>query len=421
MKNKYSIVLLFLLMGISNISFGQLKLSGELRPRPEYQNGFGSLRNENDTANAFVSQRTRINIDYKVDLVKFKVVFQDVRTWGTTPQMNKTDAYLSIHEAWGEVFFTKEFSLKLGRQELTYDDHRILGTVLWAQQSRSHDIGVFKYESDFKVHLGIAFNQFKPNDFVDYKNYYKSMQFAWFHKDFSNLKLSVLALNNGLQFFDSAIGLMKKEVKYSQTLGGYAESNLMGVSLNGSVYYQMGKDRQDKSLSAYEFALNASYSLSDAITIKGGLEILSGTAYDADVNENNSFSPLYGTNHKFNGFMDYFYAGSRHLDNVGLNDFNVGGNWKFGNWNANVVVHYFMSNAKQYDFVNMEEASLGLGTEMDLALGYNLNEWINFIAGYSQMFATHSMEILKGGSKDAINNWAYLMITIKPTFLDTSR
>ncbi len=421
MKKIYLIALVFTLLGLNINSFAQLKLSGELRPRPEFQNGFGELRSEGDTANAFVSQRTRINVDYSTEKVKFKVVFQDVRIWGSTPQMNVSDNYLALHEAWAEVFFTKEFSLKLGRQELTYDDHRILGTVLWAQQSRSHDIGVFKYESDFKVHVGIAYNQFKDATTPDYIKYYKSMQFAWFHKDFSNLKLSVLALNNGLQAFDNTTSLLTKEVRYSQTLGTFVEGSISDVSLNGSMYYQMGKDRVNRSLSAYNFALNASLNINEAITVKAGAEILSGTAYDADIDKNNSFTPLYGTNHKFNGFMDYFYAGNRHLDNVGLNDFNIGGSWKNEQWIAKTTIHYFMSNAKQYDSVKMEEASLSLGTELDLSLGYNLNDWINFTAGYSQMFATRSMEILKGGSKDVTNNWAYLMITIKPTFLDTSK
>jgi hypothetical protein len=34
------------------------------------------------------------------------------------------------------------------------------------------------------------------------------------------------------------------------------------------------------------------------------------------------------------------------------------------------------------------------------------------------MFATETMEILKGGSRDEINNWAWAMVTFKPTFFD---
>ena len=421
MKNNYlATLVLLLLIGFAQQTYGQLNLSGEVRPRPEYQNGYKKLRNDGDVSNTFISQRTRINLDYKMESLIFKVTFQDIRTWGTTPQLNNSDAYLALHEAWGQVNFTNEFSLKLGRQELVYDDHRIFGSVGWAQQARSHDLGLFKYEKDFKLHVGIAYNQDKAPGFADYSKYYKAMQFAWFHKDFSNISMSVLALNNGLQALDATTNLLTNEIKYSQTLGTFLKGNVSGFALNGSFYYQMGKDRSDKSLSAYNVALNASFNLNEAFTLKAGFEMLSGTDYDANVDKNNSFSPFYGTNHKFNGFMDYFYVGS-HMNNVGLNDFNAGVVWTSGKWKAGATAHYFMSNAKQLDPNTGEAASSGLGTELDLNFGYKFNDWINLSAGYSQMFATSSMEILKGGDKDVTNNWAYLMITLKPKFLDTSK
>jgi hypothetical protein len=421
MKKNYVIIfVLFLFVGVVTQAYGQLKLSGELRPRPEYQHGYHKLRNEGDKAVDFISQRTRVNFNYKGESLVFKVVLQDVRNWGDTPQINSSDSFLSLHEAWGEVMFNDEFSLKIGRQELVYDDHRILGNVGWAQQARSHDVGVFKYEGDFKVHFGLAFNLAKDSTFINYQKYYRALQFAWFNKEFSNLDVSILFLNNGLQGLDDVTGLLTDDTRYSQTIGTYMKGNLSVVSLDGSFYYQMGKDRENKSLSAYNVALHASFNVIDAVKLKAGIEMLSGTD-DLETNNNNSFNPFYGTNHKFNGFMDYFYAGSQHIDNVGLNDFTLGGEWKLDKWSTAVTAHYFMSNANLHDKVTSEVLSSSLGTEIDLTLGYKFNHWINFSAGYSQMFATSSMEVLKGGSKDVTNNWAYLMITLKPTFLDTSK
>ena len=420
MKKNY-IVVVFLMMSFVHQTYGQLNLSGELRPRPEYRNGYRQLRNDGDKSSSLIIQRTRINLDYKMESMRFMVSVQDVRTWGTTPQLNSSDTYLALHQAWGEIMLTDQFSLKLGRQELVYDDNRIFGNVGWAQQSRSHDLGVFKYENNFKLHVGIAYNQYKtnnPTSIIDYRRYYKSFQFAWFNKEFSNFEMSVLFLNNGLQAYDGVVLL--EETRYSQTIGTFVKSNISGIAINGSFYYQMGKDGFDKSLSAYNFSLNASYNFNEVFTLKAGLELLSGTSYDADIDKNNSFTPFYGTNHKFNGFMDYFYVGN-HVDGIGLNDFNASMVWKSGKWKAVGTAHYFMSNANQLDVTTGESASAGLGTELDLTLGYKFNDWINFTAGYSQMFATSSMEILKGGNKDVTNNWAYLMITLKPKFLDTSK
>ena len=420
MKHFYSLFFIVLLTLFSSELVGQFKISGEVRPRLEYQNGYKTLRNEDQKANTFISQRTRMNFNYAVSSLKFGVSFQDIRTWGNTPQLNTSDAYLALHQAWGEIMFTEKFSLKLGRQELIYDDHRIFGSVGWAQQARSHDLGLFKYEDDFKLHVGFAFNQNKKGNFPDYKKYYKSMQYAWFHKDFEEYHLSLMFLNNGLQNYDGTTQMLTDDVNYSQTLGTYMNGKLSIFNYNASLYYQFGKNRTQKSLSAYNLAINLSTKLTETFSLKFGAELLSGTNYDADADKDNSFSPFYGTNHKFNGFMDYFYVGN-HMGNVGLNDFNGGVVWKEGKWKAAAIAHYFTTNADLFDANKNEVASSGLGTELDLSLGYKYNDWINFTAGYSQMFATSSMEIIKGGDKDVTNNWAYIMITIKPKFLDTSK
>ena len=38
------------------------------------------------------------------------------------------------------------------------------------------------------------------------------------------------------------------------------------------------------------------------------------------------------------------------------------------------------------------------------------------MAGYSQMFATETMQVLKGGNYENMNNWAWIQLTFKPTF-----
>lgn len=58
-----------------------------------------------------------------------------------------------------------------------------------------------------------------------------------------------------------------------------------------------------------------------------------------------------------------------------------------------------------------------LGAELDLTLTQTLNPATKIALGYLQMFGTESLEILKGGSKDAFNNWAYVMISVTPKFI----
>jgi len=78
-----------------------------------------------------------------------------------------------------------------------------------------------------------------------------------------------------------------------------------------------------------------------------------------------------------------------------------------------------------YEFLSAtaieEGASDYLGTELDLVFELNLDENVTIGAGYSQMFAGGPMEILKGGSASETANWAWLMVTVTPTFFTSGQ
>ncbi len=115
--------------------------------------------------------------------------------------------------------------------------------------------------------------------------------------------------------------------------------------------------------------------------------------------------------------MDYFYVGN-HIGSVGLIDINAPIAYKKNKFSAVLIPHFFSAQGSVLNTDNSKADSY-LGTEVDLVLGYNLLKNVMFKIGYSQMFATETMEILKGGSKDETNNWAWAMITFKPNFFQT--
>lgn len=125
---------------------------------------------------------------------------------------------------------------------------------------------------------------------------------------------------------------------------------------------------------------------------------------------NKAFDPLYGTNHKFYGFMDYFYVGNGHGQNgniAGLIDLHLQGVFQTGKGNLTAKVHNFTSPVTIKDPTGQSEnLSSQLGVEMDLVYNINIIPSVNVQAGYSQMFASSSMEVIKGGgSADKFNNW----------------
>ncbi|WP_370397972.1 alginate export family protein [Tenacibaculum dicentrarchi] len=396
-----------LLILITTISYGQLKVDAELRTRSEYRHGVKTLIKDNQNAGLFTSQRTRLNFSQSIEKLNFYVSVQDIRVWGDVPQLNTTDANgLSLHQAWAEVLLSPNYSLKLGRQEVLYDDSRILGNVGWAQQARSHDIAVFKYKRNgIKLDLGLAFNQSKENltgTNLTTPKTYKAMQYAWLHKDWSNLSASFLFLNNGSN--------TNNGLKYSQTVGTHLKSKQNNLQVAANLYYQFGTDKMNRDLSAYLVGLEGNYKVSTKTKLGVGIELQSGNDYDSNAGDNNAFTPLYGTNHKFNGFMDYFYVGN-HANNVGLLDIYAKANFKLNEKSGlTAFIHNFSAAAD----INAN-VSKQLGTEIDLVYGYKFTKQIGFKAGYSQMFASEGMEVLKGTSDNNTNNWAWLMVTIKPT------
>lgn len=111
--------------------------------------------------------------------------------------------------------------------------------------------------------------------------------------------------------------------------------------------------------------------------------------------------------------MDYFYVGNP-FGNVGLTDLYA--KWKVKiKDKSNLVthIHYFMPGIDlQEDFFPVTSNSLG--TEVDIVYNLQLEKAVNLKVGYSQMFATSSMELLKGGDQSLIQNWGWVMLTIKP-------
>ncbi|NVK53153.1 MAG: alginate export family protein [Flavobacteriaceae bacterium] len=408
---------LLLAFSVVTLTAQQFDLSGEIRPRFESKNGYQTLLKPGEEGVSFISQRTRINLNYKQSNFLVRIALQNVRVWGDVSTLAASDKANAFHEAWAQFTVADYLDLKLGRQEIVYDDSRIFGNVGWAQQARSHDalIAKFKIAEKGKLDVGFALN----NDTQAGVNYiysnaagYKTFQYAWYHTSFDNFGLSLLALNNGIEYLNGGV----EEISYSQTLGSRATFKSGVLAFDAAFYLQSGNLRANKVNASY-FGGNVKFKASNTLALGLGAEYLSGKDMNDASTDIKSFAPLFGTNHKFNGWMDYFYVGN-HANSVGLVDFYATLAYKKDKFSAKLIPHLFSSAADIYN--TGTKMSNKLGTEIDVTLGYKIAKNIQFNAGYSQMFGTKSLEVLKGGDSGRSTSWSWLMLTFKPNFYSSN-
>lgn len=404
-------------------AFSQFEYNVQYMGRGEMRHGYASLSDTAQKPSVFLAQRARFGVLYKHEKFKVNFAVQDVRTWGSVANAAiDTKGLLSVYEANVELLFNKQWSAKLGRQPISYDDDRIFGTLDWAMQGRRHDAALLKWkDSLWTVEAGAAYNQnSESGKWMQYTvaNNYKSFQYLWANKKFSKGNCSFLFLNNGvaLNKLNTQTGKTDSITVYSQTIGLRGEYKLDKISLLGYAYYQTGKTDVRK-LSAYDLSFEIGYKPVKGFLVTLGAELLSGTSQTDTVNKtNNSFNPFYGTNHRFNGYMDYFYVGN-HINSVGLLDGYLRVSYTAERFICSLNGHYFNAAADVRDMKILSEYKARdphLGAEIDATLLYKYTDGISVQAGYSQMFGTETLKTLKGGSISTTSNWAYIMLIVRP-------
>ena len=387
---------------VGTMASAQWSVDADFRMRDEYRHGFKTLLLDGADGTNAVSQRSRINTKYvEGDLTVF-AAFQNIRTWGDVGQLNFNDVNgISTHQAWAQFKLMDNLYMRAGRQEIVLDDARIMGNVDWAQQGRSHDGAVLKYAKDnHKFDLGYTFRagaQIAPDD----------LQYAWYNYKKDALSASFLFLNNGKRNVDN-------DMLYSQTVGTYLKYGTGDLSLNGSFYYQMGDDGAGNDLNAYQTSLNVKYQLGKMYVGVGG-ELLSGNDDGVVANGvNNAFTPFYGTNHKFNGTMDYFYVGN-HANSIGLRDLQFNMGYKINDKALIKADFHNFASAASY-------TNAALGNELDITFVMKVQKDVTLKAGYSHMMAVQGLMDIKGvATPDPVQNWGWVMIVVNPNLFTSSK
>jgi hypothetical protein len=443
MKIRDNLFFLLCSLIVSMAAFAQtVTIDAEYRPRAEIRQGFKKPLADTLDYNAVVLQRTRLNADYKSNSLNAHLTLQDARIWGQS-DTKSSSPQLSVYEAWVEMLLSSGLSLEAGRQSLKYDDQRLLAASNWSNTGNAHDALLLKYRDSFiQAHAGFAYNNTNDTTFTyryNVSGMYQSMGFVWLSKEIvAGLNLSVIGIGEGLPRSMVTSGNLKIKTKADSnstvtfgrfTYGGnlvYQDADSrFGGTLTG--YIQSGKDAKMGTLSAYLFAAKGTAKILDELSVAAGVDCYSGTSNTdtagIGTTKSYTFNKLYGSNHSFNGSMEYWSS----LPSGGLIDYYAGATYKLSkDLSIDLTGHLFSLAEIMYTpskvgtkFVLLDQKDLG--SELDVTINYQWSKEVAIQGGYSSYFTT-STTTLYSSITTSISSpqWTYVMLTVKPTFFKSA-
>ena len=391
-------------------------LDAQLRTRAEYNNGAGTLRYNGEEPAFYVNNRTRLTADYQRKNLELRAAAQHTGIWGDN-DINKTAGNLSLNEAWAKIRTTQGLFFQVGRMPLAYDDERLLGAADWNVAGNWHDALRVGFENTtHQLHLFATYLQHADNIrggyYADVMPY-KQMQGLWYHLQIlpeNPLGISAIAINTGYENGTQQHG----KSLYMQTMGAYINWQPLNFQITAEGYYQRGKTDISGTLynvSAFMAAARIAYTVPRIIRLQAGYDYLSGND-GLNVNEH-AFNPLFGSYHKFFGAMDFFTGRAGY----GLQDINADITAYLPR-NINIDIQYH--NIRMAETLHFVDLHPKLGQEIDLSVTAPVIPNVTLQAGYSTIFATPTLDVLKNGDHTRWHDFAYITLNINPRLFITN-
>ncbi len=403
----------------------EFTIGANLMTRGEVRDG--GLPNTDEDQATFILERTRLLLNYKRKNLEVQLTPQHTGVWGTSGH-----GAVSMREAWVKLTSNGGLFAKVGRQSLTYDDERIIGLDDWSMTSAFHDALKVGYEGHgHKIHGIFVYNQNNSNmdsgtKYKDGGQVYKAMQTLWYHYDFSRtFGASLLLMNTGLQsvlMMGGEESDTENRTYYQQLTGGYLKYSPKNITLEGSFYYQSGKNEANVPIHAWMASVEANWQISRKLKTNIGCFHMSGDENytvpgQGEIgmqlhNRSHSFNMLFGSHHQFYGAMDFFYLSSYYGGySPGMQDFHVGGTLNATDKLSFDVKYHYLSTS-----VDVEGCGKTLGHEVEIGGSWRFMKDVALTAGYSIMAGTDTMKTLKRTDDRNTMHWGWVMLSVSPRF-----
>ncbi len=385
--------------------------------------------------NAFVEgQSSTANNDDRYAYANAPVVPGTVKRLGYGPESDTID----LHQAYVSLGNQKEFPVtaKVGRQELSYGEERLVGAVNWNNIGRSFDAAKVRWQNEWFGADFFSGRPVVPQDGVfDQANDYDFLSgvYATSLKVPKNILDVYFLARNATRAANSAEPspqFPQPTARDIYTIGGRVKSKPGEIgnwdySVEGA--YQFGDFAPTTTAArltqnAFMFVVQGGYTMTNLwATPRLGIEY-DYSSGDSNPNDgtHGTFDNLFPTNHKFYGYMDFFSLQNvqdlrtiLQLKPVKQMTVSLEGH---NFWLANGNDYFYTAGGTPRTtggYGRAQGYSTFVGSELDVTAAYAITRFAQVEAGYGHFFTgdyIHQTLAGKGGSQDA--NWVYTQLTV---------
>jgi hypothetical protein len=413
----------------------------------------------------FTLQRMRLSFDMDINKnVMARVMFQDVRTFGDSgitgnnSQTDVQEGYVQLRNLGDINPLLSNVQLRIGRWQQGYGNHRVIGTLGWANQSRSYDgakimykkgnfwADVFAWQIDETADGGVSgsggtFGVTTDKDTVLW-GFYSQYKFGGFLK--GNVIEPYLVVKSESIDEDVTNGvsaaIQSRETRYTWGLraagkgllgGGFDYTIEPNYQSGTSDYTPLNKSQAfnaKESIDAWAIHAEVGYTFKNIPwTPRIGYAYSFASGDDSfDEGTQQTYKQVSPTQHAHNGYMDV-------TSWQNIIDHQLHLNFKpTKKLVVDVKTHFFELDKQHDDWYHVGGTAVNgtgadrllvaqggsqdvddeLGQEIDVTLKYKMFENFGVVAGYSHFFAGDFIEDTSGGNDRGVD-WFYLQTTVK--------
>lgn len=405
---------------------GKLVLDFQERVRFEYRENNFDFNDGVDslTDDSWFLQRVRIGAKFSpTPWLTFYAQGQDTRELDSDRPNTigslgaEGDDTFDLRQGYIRLGDPKGLSFTVGRQLLAYGDERLVGSLEWANQTRSFDAAKLRYETpewsiDAFASSVVKFTdeEFNKSDWLDSDStrdqVFSGLYFSTTQLGPQTTDLYLLHLHEagaGDTNFFTVGTRMKADVKKT---GGF-DYELELALQNGEV---KGKDLQAFAGHAGAGYVWAAHAWKPRVFVEYNYATGDDDAKDG---ETGTFQNLFPTNHKFYGYMDAFSWQNIHNPSLSVSfapvkDVTVRLDGHLF-WLAETGDAWYRANGTAQVRPIDAKADSFAGSEVDLTVTYKPEKWLTLQAGYSHFFAGDYLKA-SGAADDA--DFAYASVQI---------